>query len=157
MNKPIGFDNWRAFFFTSKNGSNPFWIKASFCVQEVDAGGVNRYRLYRGPNILTTSAEASATIATTEPHGFRDGDTVRIHGLPATHDVLNTSLVITAAPETPSIFTVAVATNVIGITAAVGMVGVDIGAAISVADWDMLPGRLCVEDYPAAWEMPWEG
>ena len=150
--KPIGFDNWKAHFFISKDGSgNKFWIKASFSA-EVGA----KHRLFRGPSIATTTAATNCVVTTDEAHGFHDGQLIRLHGMPGTlAALLNTEHVITWISTTS--FSVPVDTSLEPATTGVGIAGVDIGTEIPTADAVMTPGRLCIEDYPDAWEMPFEG
>jgi hypothetical protein len=151
--KPIGFDNWKTFSFVSNDGSGfTFFRKASFSLIES-----SEHKLYAGPSIASTDADADCTITTDEPHGFKVGQTVVIHGMtsPAS-GVLDGSHVITEVPSTTT-FKIGVDTTAEGATAGVGIVGVDIEARIPVANYCCVPGGLCIEDHPEAWEMPLVG
>ena len=162
--KPIGFDNWRAFFFLSKDGSgNKFWIKGSFCMIESLI-----YGIYRGPSILSVScAAAVATVTTGEAHGFHLNQVIRLHNLPNNMSALAGVDVVVLSTPSATTFTVASPggappAGLDGVSFASGayvgaIAGVSIGAGIAVGDYTMAPGRLCVEDYPDAWELPFEG
>lgn len=115
------------------------------------------HKLYAGPSIASTNANANCTITTVEPHGFTVGQTVVVHNLPANvATVLNKAHVITAVPTTTT-FQVGVSTVTEGATIGVGMVGVDLEARIPVANYCCVPGGLCIDDHPEAWEMPLVG
>lgn len=153
--KPIGFDNWRAFFFLSKDGSgNKFWIKASFCVDD----GSGSFRLFRGPSITSVTGGASAvTVVCSENHGFHTNQKIRLHGLPNNlNSLLGVDHIITVTNSTT--FTITTTTLNGQSCGDIGaMAGVDIGTGILTADYTMAPGRLCIEDYPDPWELPFEG
>jgi hypothetical protein len=161
MNKPIGFDNWRTFFFVSKDGSNgKFWRKGSFVAREA-----SQHKLYRGPSIAATNEAAAVTITTDEAHEFPVGKRVRISGMPdalaglnAGSDPVNDNgeWVVLTVP-TPTTFTVGFDSTGLGTTTGIGVVGVFVGDYIPADDYAMVTGRNCTDEYPAAWELPWEG
>ena len=148
--KPIGFDNWKTFSFVSNDGSGfTFFRKASFSV-EVSS----EHRLYAGASIASTSSAADAVITTDEAHGLVVGQAVYLYGLTSpVSGVLGGSHVITAVPSSTT-FKLGLNTTTEGATAGVGIVGVDIDARIPVANYCCVPGGVCIEDHPEAWEMP---
>ena len=203
--KPIGFDNWKAHFFLSKDGSgNKFWVKGSFCLDVS-----SRFRIFRGPSIAKVSASYPCIVTTTEAHGFHDNQNIRIHGMPdnlsvalnkshmitrlsdttfsVNEDTTGTGVSVTAgsfvvgkqytitslgttnftaigasgSPAVGEVFTATGAGTGSGTAErsveGVGVAGADIGSEILTADYTMTPGRLCIEDYPDAWELPFEG
>ena len=151
--KPIGFDNFRTIQLISKDGSGSWmWIKASFAVEESAT-----HKLFRGPYISATTAAANTLVTTVEAHGFHVGQSIRIHKMPSALAGLNGLWVVVTIPSTTT-FTVIFDSTTLGNTTAVkAMVGVDIDARLLVADYALIPGRLFIEDYPDAWEMPLEG
>lgn len=158
--KPIGFNNFRTFSFVSNDGSGfTFFRKASFSKEDG-----SKHRLYTGPSITSVSADASTPlVTTTENHGFVIGQTVVLHGLPnigsgyATPHPLLGAQVIASTPASNT-FTVVGTLDTSGYaTGAVGIVGVDIEAEILVANFACIPGGLCEDEYPAAWEIPLVG
>ncbi len=151
--KPIGFDNWKKHHFVTKDGSgNGFWIKASF---SVELSG--KHLLFRGPSIASVTASPTiTTIVTSEPHGFHTGQRVRLNGLPFNvADALNDLHTVTVV--SPDTFTVEASIDGETVPLNVGIAGVDVGANFVTTEYAMTPGRLCIEDYPEAWEEPWEG
>jgi len=151
--KPIGFDNWRTFSFVANDGSGfTFFRKASFS-REVST----HHKLYVGPNIASTNANANCTITTAEAHGLMVGQSVVLHGLPSpVSGVLNGERIITAVPTTTT-FQLGINTVTEGATTAAGMVGVDTEARIPVTNYAIVPGGLCIEEHGEAWELPFVG
>lgn len=150
--KPIGFDNFRAHFFVSRDGSGTkFFSKGSFAV--VDS---SMHKVFRGPDIAATTAAATITVTTSEIHGLHAGQTIRLHGMPVALAALNSEWVVLTVPSTTT-FTLGYDSTADGTTAGVGVVGVAVPSYLPAADWSMTTGRLCVDDYPAAWELPLEG
>lgn len=151
--KPIGFDNWKTFSFVSNDGSGfTFFRKASFSIIESA-----EHRLFVGPSIASTNSAADCIITTAEPHGFSVGQTVVIHGMTApASGVLGGSHVVTEIPSATT-FKLGLDTTSEGATSGVGIVGVDMEARIPVANYAVVPGGLCIDDHPEAWEMPLVG
>ena len=150
LTKPIGFDNFRTYSFIANDGSAfTFFRKASFSrIYDTE------HKLFTGPSIASTSADADCIITTDEPHGFKVGQEVVFHGLTfPVVNVLDGQKVITSVPTTTT-FTVGEDTTVEGATTGVGIVGVDIEARIPVAQYACVPGANCADDHPAAWEIP---
>lgn len=148
---PVGFSNWRTFFFVNNVIANNFYAKASFSRIVSDV-----IHLYRGPSIASTSAANPVVITTAEAHGFKVGQTVSIDGMPNALSALNAEWVITAVGS-PTTFSVGFNSTTPGTSTGYGMAGVDIGVAAPTASFSLMPGALCVDDYPAAHELPWEG
>jgi hypothetical protein len=152
--KPVGFDNWRTFYFISVDGSgNKVANKGSFCIEDD-----NKHKIYRGPSIASTTAANPVVITTAEPHEFQVGQSVRFHDLHASIASAFGAIehVVTAVGSTTT-FSVAVSTVGMGTTADLGVVGIDSQNSMKVANWDMLAGRNCKEDYPDPWETAFEG
>jgi len=146
--RPIGFNNWKTFSFISNDGSGfTFFRKASFSVELS-----SNHSLFVGPSIASTSAAADAVITTTEAHGFYVGQSIYIKGLPSpVSGVLDGPFIITEVPTTTT-FKVGVDTTGAGASSGAGIAGVDLNARIAVANYSCVPGGLCEEDHPAAWE-----
>ncbi len=148
---PVGFPNWRAFFFPNIAVANNLYVKASF----VESDGTN-WRAYRGPTIASITAASSAVVTTAEAHGFHVGQTIRINGLPNALSAINTTHVITAVGSSTT-FTIAASTTGLSSVVGAAIVGVDMGLTLLAASFGVVPGALCVDDYPGAHELPWEG
>ena len=150
--KPIGFDNFRPHYFVLKDGSgSKFPVKASFAIVEASA-----FRLFRGPNIASTTAGTTTTVTTAEAHGLKAGQTIRLQKLPIALAALNSEWVILTVP-TPTTFTLGFDSTSAGTSTGIGIVGVDTGSELPTADYAMVVGGLCMETHPAAWELPLEG
>ena len=97
------------------------------------------------------------TIETAEPHGFHVGQSVMIHGMPAAvAAALDGPQVVTAIVSTTE-FQIGVSTSGMGATTNVGIVGIDLEARIPTSNYCCVPGDLCINDHPEAWEMPLVG
>lgn len=150
--KPAGADEWRRFFFTSKDGSGRnFWQTACFSV--IDGAS---YKLFRGAAIASTSAAASALITTSENHGYHVGQKIRLTGLPYEVDGLNDEFYVLTVPSATT-FTVGFDTSALSATAGVGLTGADIGSSILVADYGIVEGQKVKDAYLEFWQLPLEG
>lgn len=151
--KPIGFDNFKTFSFVLNDGSGfSLFRKASFSIEESSL-----HKLYAGPSIASTDANLDCTITTAEDHGFVVGQSIVIHGMTdPVSGVLNGPQIVSAVPSSTT-FKVGVSTLTEGATTGVGIAGVDIEARIPVANYCCIPGDLCINDHPEAWEMPLVG
>jgi len=148
---PIGFSNWKTHFFANLAVANNFYIKGSF----IGSDGTN-YQVFRGPNIASTTAANPTVVTTSEAHGFHVGQTIQIEGMPNAVSAMNASWVITAVGSSTT-FTIGFNSTGLGTTTGRGIAGVDSGLKVPVANYAYTPGANCVDDYPAAHELPWEG
>lgn len=146
MTKPIGFDNWLAFSFIFNSSERDFTAIGSFLVNESTS-----YKLYRGPNIISTSADAECVITTAEPHGFFTGQSVRIYGLLSPLGGLNIIHVVTVLSTTT--FSIPVDTTSEGTSGNVGAIaGIDAGLAVTSTGVTAIPGKNCMEAHATAVE-----
>lgn len=145
--KPVGFDNWRQHFLKQVGDSgDPPWVLASFFLN--DSGEI---KLFRGPDIVSSTSGASSVITTAENHGFVVGDVIYIKGHSAE---LNGSRTITSVPN-PDEFSVGVDTTAI---ATGGMVGKKVDGYWPVTQVaQVIVADLYINTYPEPWQGPFEG
>ena len=145
--KPVGFDNWRKHWFKQVgDGGDVPWVLASFFLN--DSGEI---KLYRGPNILSSTSGAGSVITTEEPHGLVVGQEIYIQGHSAELDGAKT---ITSVPN-PDEFTTGDTTSA---TATGGIVGVRVPGYRPTANIaQVIVGDRFIDTYPEAWQGDWEG
>ncbi len=151
--KPVGFDNFITHFGQSNDGSGSrFYKKASFFLTE---GGYHKF--YRGPSIVSATAAASMVTTTAEAHKLKVGDPVRFRFLPVAYAGLMAADAAVTVVGSPTTFTVGFNSSALAALGAVGIVGVQMRDLIVEANYNIVEGGNCLEEYPAAWELPLEG